>query len=85
MKGASKIEVNFQGIQTDEGSDWRATIVVVDKDGRVRYSRMWNYGVCSIDLTENDEKVYLAVAATPSVYEPVNAKAGYRIDHNLSL
>ena len=44
----------------------------------VRYSRMWNYGVCSIDLTENDEKVYLAVAATPSVYEPVNAKAGYR-------
>ncbi|NLY11072.1 MAG: hypothetical protein GX020_05230 [Firmicutes bacterium] len=77
-KGAKKIEVNFQGIHVEEGADWRATIVVVDEKGVARYSRMWNYGVASIDITENDKEFYLVVAATPAVYSPVDAGAGFR-------
>ncbi|NLY11117.1 MAG: hypothetical protein GX020_05460 [Firmicutes bacterium] len=76
--GATKIEVNFQGLLVEEGADWRATIVVVDKDGWPRYSRMWNNGICSMEIQEGDKEFYLTVAATPSIYRQVVVNQGFR-------
>lgn len=78
LDGAESITVEFEGEKANAGADWRATIVVESSDGSVRYSEMWNNGVRSIDLNENDVKAYLTVAATPFIYEPVDLRQGFQ-------
>ena len=76
---AEEIKLDFHGIQVDDSADWRATLVVVDKECNVRYSEMINKGETSIKLTGDEVEAYLTVAATPSTYKPVNTrKDGFR-------
>ncbi|NLY11212.1 MAG: hypothetical protein GX020_05965 [Firmicutes bacterium] len=72
------IEINFDGIEVEDGADWRATLVVGNKNGSVRYSKMINSGYTSIELREGDNEAYLTVAATPSVYRPVEVNRDFR-------
>ncbi|NLY11116.1 MAG: hypothetical protein GX020_05455 [Firmicutes bacterium] len=81
-EGATAIEVDFQGIKVEEGADWRVTIVAVDNRGWSRYSTMWNEGVNRFELAPEDKEIYLAIAATPSVYRPINIDEDF---HNIML
>ena len=76
---AGSISVEFKGL-VDESrkSDWRATIVVVDKNGKDRCSRTVNAGVTSIVLGPGENQAYLVVAATPRVYDPATFLQDYR-------
>jgi hypothetical protein len=66
-KGAAEISVDFSGFyDADTHGDWRACIVVVGADGKVRYSPLWNKGVMKIAIGPTDRRFWLTVAATPS-------------------
>ena len=74
------IEVELNGlVDKAEDSDWRATIVAVDDEGEARYSRMWNDGKCSLELEDDENRVYLVVAATPATYKPLHFRMGFRV------
>ncbi len=63
---AETIEVDFQGYHDpDVYSDWRACIVAVDKDGKARYSDLWNKGTMTMPRREGDLRYWLTVTATP--------------------
>ena len=65
-KGASVIDVDFQGYHDPAVySDWRACIVAVDKDGRARYSDLWNKDGMHMERRDGDQRYWLTVAATP--------------------
>ncbi len=64
--GGYQVGVNFQPLwDGTRGSDWRATLVVVNDSGEPRYSQMWNSGANYMTLSGNENKLYLVVAATP--------------------
>jgi len=64
--GAGKLSVDFQGhFDAATHSDWRACIVAVDKDGRSRYSPLWNKGVMEMETRPGDQRYWLTVTATP--------------------
>ena len=66
-KGASEISVDFRGFyDPDTRGDWRACIVVVGANGKVRYSPLWNKGVMKIAIGPTDRRFWLTVAATPT-------------------
>ena len=65
--GATEIIVDFQGLyEPTQYSDWRASIVAVDSQGRARYSPQWSKGPMSLVLKGEDKQFWLTVAATPS-------------------
>jgi hypothetical protein len=66
-KGAAEIAVDFRGFyDPDTHGDWRACIVAVSSNGKVRYSPLWNKGVMKIAVKPTDRRFWLTVAATPS-------------------
>ena len=66
-KGAKKISVDFRGFYDPNSySDWRACIVAVGADGKIRYSPLWNKGVMEMKTQKGDRRFWLTVAATPS-------------------
>ena len=73
---ATQIQINLEGVPVDSVADWRATIVVVDSQGRARYSPMTNGGTVAINVSPSDVKAYLTVAATPLSYTPINLESG---------
>jgi hypothetical protein len=65
--GAAEITVDFQGLyEPTQYSDWRASVVAVDAQGRARYSPQWNKGTMTLTLKPEDKHFWLVVAATPS-------------------
>lgn len=62
---SEKVTVDFKGDSSANGADYRASIVVKTKQGKTRYSTMWNSGSNSINLQGDAEQVYLVVCATP--------------------
>lgn len=65
--GAAGITVDFHGLyEPTQYSDWRASIVAVDAQGRARYSPQWNKGKMTLTLKPGDKHIWLTVAATPS-------------------
>lgn len=66
-EGSEAIEADFQGHHDPAVySDWRACIVAVDKDGKARYSDLWNRGRMVMPRQEGDRRYWLTVAATPT-------------------
>jgi hypothetical protein len=64
--GGYTVTVDFKPLwDPSRRSDWRATLVAVNDDGESRYSPMWNGGRNSITLSADENRLYLAVAATP--------------------
>lgn len=62
---SKQVSVNFQGDKSVSGADFRASIVTKTRDGKTRYSTMWNGGVNTLNLQGDEEKAYLVVSATP--------------------
>ena len=61
-----KVSVNFRPVWDPiRRSDMRATLVAVSDNGDPRYSDEWNGGVNSITLSDDENKVFLVVSATP--------------------
>jgi Family of unknown function (DUF6055) len=76
LGAASQITIDVLGESKDTKAQWQATIVAVDKNNVARYSkRVTAIGKSparvSID-TRPGEDYILAIAATPSVYRPLN-------------
>ncbi|MBW8016199.1 MAG: hypothetical protein FVQ82_08435 [Planctomycetes bacterium] len=70
-KGAAELTVDFAGHYDPKTfSDWRACIVAVDKEGRCRYSPLWNKGKMSIKVQPGDLRYWLTVTATPTALSP---------------
>ncbi len=71
--GAGRVvTVNFHGLSNAaRGADWRASLVIVNDSGAERYvpaGTGWSNGVQSATLAANENKVLLAVAATPDSF-----------------
>jgi hypothetical protein len=65
-KGATKIAVDFRGIyDPDTFADWRACLVAVDRNGKCRYSPLFNMGTMEMPIKEGDLRFWLTVAGTP--------------------
>jgi len=65
-EGGKAIEVDFRGYHDPAVySDWRACIVAVDKNGKARYSDLWNKGRMTMPRRDGDRRYWLTVAATP--------------------
>ncbi|NQT53713.1 hypothetical protein HQ576_16770, partial [bacterium] len=78
--GSPFLAIDLKGIVDEaQHSDWRATIVLIDEQGRARYSRMWNAGKCTIVRRPNERRAALAIAATPSQYTPLRFRMGYHV------
>jgi len=76
---AGTISVEFNGLVDNvRQSDWRATIVVVDKKGMDRYSDTIKAGMTSIKLRSGEKEAYLVVAAVPHVYDAIGFLRDYR-------
>lgn len=68
---AIKLTVDFEGHYDPEiYSDWRVCIVAVDKDGRCRYSPLWNKGEMSMKTQPGDLRYWLTVTAAPTALSP---------------
>jgi len=79
-KGAETIVVDFHGLHNPEVySDWRACIVAVGKDGKARYSSLWNKGKMTMRRRKGDRRYWLTVAATPTAF--VGSKDFYQGPH----
>ncbi|MBE3134646.1 MAG: LamG domain-containing protein, partial [Acidobacteria bacterium] len=64
--GGYTVTVDFRPLwDATRGSDWRATLVAVSDGGDSRYSTMWNQGRNAITLAADENRLFLAVAATP--------------------
>jgi hypothetical protein len=76
-KGAKKLTVDFQGhYDAKVYSDWRACIVAVDKDGKCRYSPLWNKGTMTLKTQPGDLRYWLTVTATPTALSPTEGSKG---------
>jgi hypothetical protein len=55
------------------GSDWRWGVVVVEADGKPRYSPLQRGASARLDyrLSGKEKEIWLAVTATPKVYQPI--------------
>ena len=70
-KGAAELTVDFAGHYDPKTfSDWRACLVAVDKEGKCRYSPLWNKGKMSIKVQPGDLRYWLTVTATPTALSP---------------
>jgi len=76
-KGANELTVDFQGhYDAKVYSDWRVCIVAVDKDGKCRYSPLWNKGTMTIKTQPGDLRYWLTVTATPTALSPTKGSKG---------
>ena len=76
---SNTISVEFKGlVDKVRKSDWRATIVVVDKNAKDRYSNTVKTGTTSIKLLSGEKEAYLVVAAAPHVYDAIGFLRDYR-------
>lgn len=76
---SDRISVEFKGLVDEvRKSDWRATIVVVDKNGKDRYSNSVKSGATSIRLQSGEKEAYLVVAAAPHIYDAIGFLRDYR-------
>jgi len=65
-KDARRIAVDFRGFyDPNTYGDWRACIVAVGKDGKARYSDLWNKGVMEMAMRPGDRRFWLTVSAAP--------------------
>ncbi|MDP6630584.1 MAG: DUF6055 domain-containing protein [Kiritimatiellia bacterium] len=72
-KDAKELTVDFAGHYDPKTfSDWRACIVVVDEDGKCRYSPLWNKSKMSMKVEPGDTRYWLTVTATPRALSPAN-------------
>jgi len=79
-KDAGALTVDFAGHYDPKTfSDWRACIVAVDKEGKCRYSPLWNKGKMSMKGQPGDLRYWLTVTATPTALSPTS---GSRLSHN---
>jgi hypothetical protein len=63
---ANKVTVELAGIANKErGTDWRASLVVMNDKGAERYSPLWSKGKQTVTLKPNEKRVILVVAGTP--------------------
>ena len=77
VPSAKVVEVDFSGIVDEkEGSDWRVTLVAYDALGHCRYSPTRHGGLVSLEVRK-DEKLALAIAATPTQYTPIPFRPGF--------
>jgi Family of unknown function (DUF6055)/Concanavalin A-like lectin/glucanases superfamily len=77
--GAKSVEADFEGFRDPtEFGDWRVTMVAVDPQGRCRYSPTVRSGRVSLDVRPN-ERLALAVAATPTKYVPQEFRPGFAV------
>ncbi len=61
-----KVTAELSGYDNPQrGSDWRASFVAVDKNGSPRYSKVFGQRAFTFTLEPEDEKLFLAVVATP--------------------
>jgi carbonic anhydrase/acetyltransferase-like protein (isoleucine patch superfamily) len=75
---ARTVTADFQGIVDEaEGSDWRITLLAVDREGRARYSRMSHGGRLTLALRPGEDRVMLAIAAAPTLDKQLGGDAGY--------
>ncbi|MEZ8221105.1 Concanavalin A-like lectin/glucanases superfamily protein [Candidatus Fervidibacteria bacterium JGI MDM2 JNZ-1-D12] len=77
-----EVEVRFEGIVDElEGSDWRVTLVAIDENGEPRYSPMLrgSKGAIRMKLKPTERQLALAVAATPTIYKPMEFRPGYNM------
>ncbi len=77
---AEEVVVRFSGIVDEaEHSDWRVTLVAMDEKGEPRYSQMLRgqEGVIRMKLRPNEQRLALAIVATPTVYKPMEFRPGY--------
>lgn len=77
-----EVEVRFEGIVDEaEGSDWRVTLVAIDENGEPRYSPMLrgNKGTIRMKLKPTENQLALAIAATPTIYKPMEFRPGYNM------
>lgn len=77
---AKKVTVDLKGLVDEyRQSDWRATLVVVNDKGGERYSNtIKKFGSASVTLKPNEYELYLVVAATPHIYNPIQFLQDYR-------
>ncbi|MFC1600849.1 DUF6055 domain-containing protein [Candidatus Sumerlaeota bacterium] len=76
-EGAKEVSVDFRGhFDADTYSNWRVCIVAVDKDGKRRYSRLWNKGEMSMKVRPGDKRFWLTVTATPDALTPCEQPRG---------
>jgi hypothetical protein len=83
-KGATELTVDFQGhYDAKVYSDWRACIVAVDKNGKCRYSPLWNKGTMTLKTQPGDLRYWLTVTATPTALSPTegNIRELYQAVH----
>jgi len=67
LPDSKEIAVDFRGLHDPATySDWRACIVAVGKDGKCRYSPMWNKGLMKMERRVGDKRYWLTVAGTPT-------------------
>jgi len=89
-EGAKKISVDFRGFyDPDTHGDWRACIVAVGADGKVRYSHLWNKGVMEMKIENGDRRFWFTVAATPSALSDAPSlfigRHAYRYPYEVTL
>jgi len=76
--GAKKVSVDLNGIVDEvERSNWRATLVAIDKQGRARYGRMWRSGTGTIELKPGETRLALAIAGAPDQYTVTGFRTGF--------
>ncbi len=73
----SEISATLRPMTDLEGAGWRYTLVAVGADGLSRYGTTVKSGPAKLTLRSGDNRIGLAVAATPTVYEPVPFRPGY--------
>lgn len=79
---ADEVEIRFEGIVDEtEGSNWRVTLVAIDEKGEPRYSPMLRgtKGTIRMKLKPTERKLALAIAATPTIYKPMEFRPGYNV------
>lgn len=65
----NSVTVNLEGLTSVKGADWRACLVIEQRDGKTRYSDLFTSGESAsmaFDIN-TDSAAYLTVTATPDV------------------
>jgi len=67
--GCRTVTVTFHGLpEKARGTDWRASLVAVTTAGVARYSALWNAGASAFTVSNDEQELYLVVAATPDIF-----------------
>ncbi len=83
-----RVSVTLRGISDCDEADWRACLVIEEKNGTTHYSQLFSEDTTSVVLDGSEKALYLTVAATPdkiirnSFYD--KAEYGDEYSYNLS-